>query len=360
MQFYMPVKVFEEENCVAHHAEEIASLGTRALLITGKHSSRINGSLADVTDVLKGKGIPYAVYDDVEENPSVETVMKARDFGLSEGADFLIGIGGGSAMDCCKAVALMMAHREEDEAYLYKAETDSAALPIALVPTTCGTGSEVTAVSVLTIHAKKTKGSIAHRIFARYAFIDGKYLKTASAKVLCNTAVDALSHLWESCLSSKATDYSRMCVHAGLTVWSRSRDILEGKREPDGDDYANMMRASAFGGMAIAQTGTSLPHGLSYPLTYDLHMAHGAAVGYFQAGYMAEASEEDRKYMLQTAGFRDLAEWQKFYATVCGGVKVDSAELRHAADVLASNPAKLANAPFPVDRNTLERIVFFA
>ena len=99
MYFYMPAKVYCENNCVRKHAKELASFGKKALIVTGKHSAFQNGSIADVQAALDDHGVASAVFNEVEENPSVDTVMKGRDRGIAEEADFVIGIGGGSPMD---------------------------------------------------------------------------------------------------------------------------------------------------------------------------------------------------------------------------------------------------------------------
>lgn len=156
MKLFMPTKVYSEKNCVENHSRELAALGTKALVVTGKHSSRINGSLEDVTKALERENIPYMVYDEIEENPSVETVMKAASLGITEGTDFVIGVGGGSPMDASKAIALMIANPEHDERLLYTRTQVSPdgpvypALPVAEIPTTAGTGSEVTPYAILT------------------------------------------------------------------------------------------------------------------------------------------------------------------------------------------------------------------
>ena len=362
MKFYMPVRVFEEEECVRAHAKDLAAFGRKAMIVTGGHSSKMNGSLADVQAALEQEGTAFCVFDRVEENPSVETVMAARDYGLSEGADFVIGIGGGSPLDAAKAIALMLRHPDQGREFLLTRGQDSSAVPIALVPTTCGTGSEVTGISVLTFHEKKTKGSIPHELYADLALIDGKYLQAAPRSVICNTAVDALAHLWESALTVKATPYSRMCVDAGLAAWEKSRDVLAGERQPHSADYACLMRASMFAGMAIAQTGTTLPHGLSYSLTYDLHMPHGQAVGFYQAGYLAKAMEtkaETVKQLLAGAGFADISSWQAFYEKVCPHDPVTDEELDHCCRMLAANPEKLKSACFAADPDTLREIAFY-
>ena len=108
MIFYMPVKVFSEENCVTAHSAELAALGTHALIVTGRSSSKKNGSLDDIITALETHKVKYTLFDEVEENPSAETVMKARDIGVNCGADFVIGVGGGSPIDAAKAIAVMI------------------------------------------------------------------------------------------------------------------------------------------------------------------------------------------------------------------------------------------------------------
>lgn len=360
-KFYMPVEVYEEPNAVMNHAADLKAFGEKALIVTGRHSAAANGSLADVTAALDSAGVAWCHFNEVEENPSVDTVMKARELGQAEGADFVIGVGGGSPMDAAKAIALLLAHPERGSELLYEAG-DSAALPIVAVPTTCGTGSEVTPVSVLTNRETGVKKAIPHQLFPDLALIDGKYLASAPLKVLANTAFDALTHLFESYLNVTATPYSRMCVEAGLKTWALSQPVIRGEKAPEEEDLLNMMRASTYGGMAIAQTSTVLPHGLSYALTTRLHVPHGKATAYFTAGYLTEAPAADRDYLLKTAGFKDLEDFRAVYHGACGEVEADPETLREAlaiavSEVMAGGKTKLS--PMPADEAMLQRIACY-
>ena len=96
MKLYMPTKVFFERDCVLKHSEELITLGKHAMIVTGKHSSRVNGALADVEQALKDTGKKYCIFDEIEENPSVETVVRAAKIAVDEGVDFFVAIGGGS------------------------------------------------------------------------------------------------------------------------------------------------------------------------------------------------------------------------------------------------------------------------
>lgn len=363
-RFYMPVRVFSGREVVRSHAKDLAKLGKKALIVTGRHSAKACGVYDDICAALDEYGIGYALFDGVEENPSAATVMKARDFGVQEKADFVIGAGGGSPMDAAKAIALMIRHDSDGRDYLYTKDADSSTVPVVCIPTTCGTGSEVTAVSVLTNEVKHTKGSIPHKIFPDLALIDGKYLAGASGQVLCNTAFDALAHLYESWLNADAGPISRLIAEDGLREWTKCLPVLKKEKQPDPDDYDTLMRTAMLGGMAIAHTGTSIPHALSYALTYHLHVAHGKAVCYFLAGYLKEADQQDASRILELSGFSSAEEFHTAYRLCCHDLEIEDDQLlpviEQSCKDVSSNPARCAKAPYPCDEDTIRRIAFYA
>ncbi len=356
MNFYLPINLYEEDDCVLKHKKELAALGTKAFIVTGRSSAKKNGALSDVLSALESEKTPYVIFDGVEENPSVETVMTARDMGIAEGCDFVIGIGGGSPLDASKAIALMMKNGTKGAEYLYDKNAATDFFPCAAVPTTCGTGSEATPYSILTRHELRTKGSLPHRIFPSLSLTDAKYLAFAPDSVILSTAVDALGHLFESHINSNSSDYSRVVSDGGMKLWKRSLDIFRGRRAAEGDDYKNMMNASSFAGMAISLTGTSIPHGLSYTLTYEKNIPHGKAVGYFLAGYLKEAEREDRNFVLTSTGFKDIDDFEEFFASVWNRENMEKDILRMGINALMENASKLQNCPYKVDRKVLERI----
>lgn len=356
MYFYMPAKVYCENNCVRKHAKELASFGKKALIVTGKHSAFQNGSIADVQVALDDHGVASAVFNEVEENPSVDTVMKGRDRGIAEEADFVIGIGGGSPMDAAKAIALMIRQKDAGADYLYDSTAPTDALPVVCIPTTCGTGSEVTAVSVLTRSNLRSKGSIPHKIFPRLSLLDGRYLLSAPRRVIADTSYDALCHLYESWLNTKATDCSRMCVDAGLKVWRRSRKAVYNGTSLTLENCNDMLLASMFAGIAIAHTATTLPHGMSYPVTVETGMPHGKACGYFLTGYLRETDPDATAYLLNAAGFADIDALEDYYRATCGRDEVPVPVLLKSISSTLGSPAKLALAPFGVTEAALYRI----
>lgn len=367
MQFFAPTHVYLEKNCVDNHKQELLSYGKRAFIITGKHSSAVNGSLADVLAVLDEASVPYLIYNDIEENPSVETVAKAAAEGKEFQADFVIGIGGGSPLDAAKAIALLIANPQEDAGCLYEPK-DLKALPVIAIPTTCGTGSEVTPNAVLTRHAFKTKKSISYNIYPELALVDGKYLASAKGRLLIHTAVDALAHCVESRLHAKANVYNHMFSEYGLSLWGKLAPVLEQiAAGPDAvpsslsdEDLEAFMLASTVAGMAIAQTTTSLPHAISYEITYNHGVPHGKACGIFLAAYMDEYARnnpEDVNRVLSLLGFDSTESFGEYLRRLLGSVAITEEESNLYADNIMANASKLSTYPFPIDREAILRIL---
>ena len=359
MRFYAPTNVFIEKECVKNHAKELTSLGTRAIIVTGHHSAAANGSLADVTSVLEEASIPYIIFNEVEENPSVDTVARAAEIGVREKVDFVIGIGGGSPLDAAKAVAVMAGNPEETMECLYS-KKDLKPLPFAAVPTTCGTGSEVTPNAVLTRPAINKKGSMSHNVNPDLALVDGKYLAFASKKLIINTAVDSLAHSIESRLHTNANVYNHMFSEYALKLWSGLIPYLKGEKECDEDAFQTFMLTSTVAGMAIAQTATSLPHALSYPLTLGYNVAHGRACGVFEAAYMEEYAKnkpEDVECILSLLGFEDLAAFDSFMKELLGPEYISEEDLIKIADDMINNAGKMKTYPFKMNREAMIRIL---
>lgn len=352
MELYMPTKMISGKDCVQEYGKELSSLGEKALIVTGRHSSKKNGSLSQVETVLKENGTDYLIFDDIEENPSIETIMKIRETYLYENVDFIIGIGGGSPMDAAKAIALMMANPDKGEEILYQ-KKELPYLPVAEIPTTAGTGSEVTPYAILTIHAKRTKQSISHRIYPKLALVDAGYLRFLGREYLISTAVDALAHLVESYLNTNSNDYNRIYSEKGLRVFSNVKEHLENGNLNE-EDYEGLMFASTLAGMAITHTGTSLPHALSYKVTYELGMSHGKAVGIHLGGYMeCYKDKNETEKVLELLGFDSTTELKAYLNRILGEVNLtDHLRLENAREVIA-NKGKLKNYPFPVSEEEL-------
>ncbi len=351
--YFMPTDCYFGRGCVAEHKSAMARLGKKAMLVTGKTSAKKNGAQKDLTDALDSLGIAWILFDEIEENPSVETVVRAAKLAIAEGVEFFIGIGGGSPMDSSKAIATMAAHPEQGTDALWKKENK--ALPVVAVPTTAGTGSEVTQYAIVTLHEKRTKSSIAAHIFATVAFLDPKYMDTLPAGITNNTAVDALTHLVESYLSAKATTLSREIARQGLLLFRECMPALRGKvYTPETRD--KLMLMSAIGGVAIAQTMTSLPHGMGYFLTYEKGVPHGMANGVLTQAYLElfPAGDENVAQVLEALGLASTAELGAFLDAVLEHkASYTEADVSSYTDRFLEQRGKLLTFPYPLERKDI-------
>lgn len=349
MRFFVPTDVYVEKNCVKNHANQLLSIGARALIMTGSHSAVANGSLNDVESVLNSGNIPFLVFNEVEENPSTDTLRKAIQTAREFKADFVIGIGGGSAIDAAKAVALLLLNPALDADDVHKIPShplDHA--PVVAVPTTCGTGSEATPVSIITNHKIQLKKSIPHVLFPALALVDGKYLASAKKQLIVNTAVDALSHMVESILNVKSNVFNRMFPEYGLKLWGECKSALLSDAPVDASLYEKLMLTSTIAGMSIAHTSTSVPHGMSYDLTLHAGVPHGPAVGYFLAAYTevcAKFVPEDVQKVLSLLGLKSVDEFTAMLRKLIGTYTVSRAMRDQFAAAMKMNRSKLDLVP---------------
>ena len=198
--FSMPTRIVYGTGCVKAEAQRLV-LGKKALIVTGKTSAKASGALDDVLDVLSTE---YVIFNEVENNPRIDTVVRGSQLARESGCDFIIAIGGGSPLDAAKVIGVL-AVNNVDPLSLYRDGWLHKPLPVVAIPTTAGTGSEVTQYAVLTIDEEETKKGLGGPdLFPATAFLDAKYTQSLPQSITVDTAVDALSHLVEI-LSNRAT-----------------------------------------------------------------------------------------------------------------------------------------------------------
>ncbi|MFN6991317.1 MAG: iron-containing alcohol dehydrogenase family protein [Fervidobacterium sp.] len=294
MSFYMPTKVIYQKDGLLKNRDMLRTLGERFLVITGKSSKR-NGSLDDVLDVLDGKYV--YIYDETPENPPLEILKPIAN--KYDDADVVIGLGGGSPMDTAKALAVLIENKNLEPIELYNKEKYSRAKPIVCIPTTAGTGSEVTQYSVLTVEGKK-RGFSHDCIFPTLSFVDYKYTMTLGKDLTISTALDALSHAIEGFLSLKSTPFSDiMAIEAIKLIKEFLPRLLD---DPENEFFRErIIFASTLAGMVIAQTGTTIAHALGYPLTTDKGIKHGLATAVFLPFEIREAKYETKSNVREKA-----------------------------------------------------------
>lgn len=276
--FYLPVRIIFGTNAVRKSFVFINRLGKRALLVTSKHAAKASGALDDVQNLFADLNIDYYIYDQVEENPVLETITTGAAVFGEQNCDFVIGIGGGSPLDAAKAISLAAANHL-DQSTLYDLAKIKKSFPVVAIPTTAGTGSEVTQYSVLTNTETKVKAGFGHECaFPVLALDDAKYTLSLSPKTTLYTAVDALSHLLEGLYSKQRLPMIYPLIFQGVKlILDNLKPVLE--HPNDLQKRENLLLASLYGGMAIAHTSTTFQHSIGYPLTAEFGLPHGLTNG---------------------------------------------------------------------------------
>jgi alcohol dehydrogenase len=273
--FFCPVKIVETSS-LNDIGDLFKEMGNNCLIVTGKHSSKQNGSLNELKTVFENLGINYSVFDKVEPNPSFKNIIEGVTFAKNSIIpDFVVGLGGGSPMDAAKAIGVLLKNPSYRVLDLYNTDLGRDSISLVMIPTTAGTGSEVTQYSVLTnesTNIKKGFGSFG--IFPKIAILNPKYQKVSPIKLVIDTGMDVLSHAVEAFLSTKATWYSDQIALKSIKM---VKDFLQKSIEGSFEARNMMIRASTLAGIAIAQSGTIMIHAMGYPLTTFKGIPHGRA-----------------------------------------------------------------------------------
>ena len=353
-KFHMPTKVIVGEGCVLKNQGELIK-GQHALIVTGKSSGKKSGALGDVINVLENRKIPYHVYDKVENNPEINDMARGGAFAKECGCDFIIAIGGGSPLDAAKAISVYatnVPNNDSDfELYdIFKGVYKNKPLPMVAIPTTAGTGSEVTPYSILTLHNEQTKRSFSCAdTFFKTAFIDGKYTLNLPLQVARNTAVDAMCHLIEGYTNEKASPSSDYMALEGLRIIGKYLDLLvSGKFVVEA--CTELLWASTLGGIVISQTGTTIVHSMGYSLTYFKDIPHGQANGYLLYEYLKRVDPQRVKECLDALGLDSLDELKVYLEKILPRVdKISEDELLEWVEI-AIKAKNVASCPYPVTR----------
>lgn len=288
MSYYNPVKLFTGKGCLKNGAAVLAGLGSRCLIVTGAHGAKASGALDDLTATLAGAGIGYAVFDGIEQNPSYVSCLAAATEAKRLGAEFIVGVGGGSPLDAAKAVAVLTACRDTSPEAMYGGAWDATPLPVVAVGTTAGTGSEVTPVAVITSPEGLKKSLRAPSLYPVAAFGDATYTLSLSPAFTRSTALDALAHALESYFNRTANDVSRLfAVRAMAILLTALKRTAVCDHEPlTFDEREALYCASLYAGYAISVTGTAFPHALGYFLSEQHGVPHGNACAVYLPAFL--------------------------------------------------------------------------
>ena len=279
----MPTRVVFGAGVFARLADCCHAFGARPFVVTGRRSARAGGLMDRVLGAF-----PEAVFfDAVDENPGTRVCEEAAGLCRRGKCGFVIGLGGGSAMDAAKVIAVLATNDQSCASLFGNDQYQTAPLPIVAVPTTAGTGSEVTPYSVLvdeSAHAKRTVRGAS--LFPAVALLDPELTVSMPRSVTIATGLDALSQAMEGMVSRQSCAMADPLALEAVRLVGRWLPVAANTPE-NLEARGALLHAAMLSGMVIAQTGTTVVHGMGYYYTLRRSIAHGLANGLLLAPVFA-------------------------------------------------------------------------
>ncbi|MBR3334381.1 MAG: iron-containing alcohol dehydrogenase [Clostridia bacterium] len=273
----MPHAVYGGENAMENITGIIRALGAKKIAMFTDPGIEKTGLFALPEEAVKASGADYYVLDDLKPEPDYMAVQKLIDDFKAQGADLIVACGGGSVMDAAKLASVLVTDEYGVKELLDNPGMAKKCVPIVLIPTTAGTGAEVTPNAIVAVPEKELKvGIVNENMIADYVILDARMIKNLPRGIAAATGVDALAHCIECYTSNKANPLSDTFALHGLDLILNN--IIPACDDPDAMDAKNAMQIAAFyGGLAITASGTTGVHALSYPLGGKYHIAHGVS-----------------------------------------------------------------------------------
>ena len=274
-KYFLPVNIEFGSGKVAKAGELTKPYGKKALIVTGHSSAKKSGLYDKVKDSLKAEGIDSVLFDKVAQNPLTTTAAEGAAFAKDNGCDVVVAIGGGSIMDCAKAIAFLAVNDGDVSDYIFGKKASDTALPIILIPTTCGTGSEGNGIAVLTNPDNGDKKSLrCNAIVAKVSIVDPECMMTMPKYVLASVGFDALCHNMEAYTSKIAQPFTdALSLYAVDLIAHNLVDVYKGTGSKD--SWEKITLASTIGGMVINTAGVTLAHGMEHPASGLKDIVHG-------------------------------------------------------------------------------------
>lgn len=273
--YNLPVNIIFGRGRVEELGVETAKYGKKALIVTGKSSTKKTGLLDKAVSLLEKNKIKAVIFDKVEQNPLTTTVYKGADIAKEDRCDVIVGLGGGSIMDAAKTIAFVTLNEGDVSDYIYGKKLSDKALPIILVPTTCGTGSEGNGFAVLTNPENNDKKSLrCNAIIAKASIVDPELMTTMPKHILASVGFDALCHNMEAYISKNAQPITTMMALQGIELIGKNL-VRAYKNPEDMEAFDAITWASTLGGMVINTAGVTAAHGMEHPASGLRDIVHG-------------------------------------------------------------------------------------
>ena len=249
---------------------------SKAYIISGPHLEKI-GMVDKCREALKAAGIESDSFTQTEGNPSTDTVAKAAEGFKSSNADFIVAFGGGSPLDVAKAVAVIASYGGNITDYEGGGKVPGPVVPMIAIPTTAGTGSEVTAFSVITDHSRNYKLTVvSNYLLPAYAILDPELITTVPKSTAAACGIDAMVHALEAFISKAASPFSDLFAKEALRLIGTSiRDYVLDRSNLAACE--SMLTGSLFAGIAFSHARLGDVHAMSHPVSAYFDVAHGVA-----------------------------------------------------------------------------------
>lgn len=271
----MPHAVYSGENAIENITTILKTSGSKRVAMFTDKGIENAGLFTLPEEAVKASGADYYVLDNLPAEPSYLAVQELVDQFKESGADIIVACGGGSVMDAAKLASVLVTDEYGVKELLDTPGLAKKCAPIILIPTTAGTGAEVTPNAIVAVPEKELKvGIVNENMIADYVILDARMIKDVPRKIAAATGVDALAHCIECFTGNKANPFSDLYALEGLDLILNN--IEKACDDPEAMPEKNRMQIAAYyGGLAITASGTTAVHALSYPLGGKYHIAHG-------------------------------------------------------------------------------------
>ena len=290
--YFLPVNIQFGWNKVDSVADFVTPYGKKALIVTGRTSAKKSGLYDRVVAKLETAHIDHVLFDQVDANPLTTTALDGAALAKSESCDMVIAIGGGSIMDCAKGIAFMAVNDGDINDYIFNRKSSDNALPLIVIPTTCGTGSEGNGFGVLTNPETGDKKSLrCNAIVPKVSIVDPAVMGTMPPHVLASVGFDALCHNIEAYTSKTAQPFTDALSYYAVTLlaqylvplYKHVKAVANGKPEVLREKqltkaWEAVTLASTIGGMVINTAGVTLAHGMEHPASGLKDITHGVGL----------------------------------------------------------------------------------
>lgn len=293
--FFLPVNIIFGCGKVKETGNITKAYGKKALIVTGRNSAKKSGLYDKVNDSLRNAGLDTVLFDRVSQNPLTTTAEEGAEFAREKGCDVVVAIGGGSIMDCAKAIAFLAMNNGDINDYIFNKKQSEKALPLVLIPTTCGTGSEGNGFAVLTNPETGDKKSLrCNAIVAKASIVDPECMMTMPKHVLAAVGFDALCHSIEAYTSRISQPFTdALCLYAINLISENLVKVYENPTYKEG--WEKISLASTIGGMVINIAGVALAHGMEHPASGLKDIVHGKGLAALTP-VVIEASYRGNRY----------------------------------------------------------------